>query len=573
MSSPVETVLERLQLHARARADQVAFRFLGDGENETDSLTFAGLSERARRVARNLHAAPGERVLLLLPQDLQFVTAFFGCLIAGTVPVPAAVPQGRREPTTLRAIVRNARPSLVLTTRKIKAVLEAPLATSTTVTWQCLDDMQDDGGDRASALVSAESLAFLQYTSGSTGTPKGVMVTHANLAHNVRMISEAFAVSDSTIAGGWLPLYHDMGLIGLVIAPVYLGLTSVLMPAMFFLQKPVRWLQMISRYQITVSGAPNFAYDICVDRIEEAQRAGLDLRHWRLAFNGAEPLRAATIERFYRAFMPHGLRADAMYACYGMAEATLFIAGGVCRHGSVSREVDSVALQRGRAEPAAEEQRKTRLVSCDHVPAHTTIAIVDPATLSTLGDGSVGEIWVRGKSVAQGYFEDAEQTAQVFHARVVQNDGGPFLRSGDLGFTDNGTLYVTGRLKDMLIIRGRNYYPQDIERTAEECSKCLQTGGGAAFAVEVEGEERLVVVHELTRAGLRAAQRDIALDIQAGIAAEYGIQVHRIVLVPPGAMPRTSSGKVRRSACRELFERNELNIQYSFPGAPGSDIS
>ncbi|MFL6234775.1 MAG: amino acid adenylation domain-containing protein, partial [Thermoanaerobaculia bacterium] len=375
------------------------------------------------------------------------------------------------------------------------------------------------------------SIAFLQYTSGSTATPKGVMVTHANLLHNERMIGAAFDMDEESVVVGWLPLYHDMGLIGNVLQPLHAGGRCVLMSPVAFLQRPMRWLEAVSRYRGTVSGGPNFAYELCLRKAAPEALAGLDLSSWKVAFNGAEPVRASTLERFAAAFAPCGFRREAFYPCYGLAEATLFVTGG---HGA-----------------RVERER----VSCGRVWMGQRVAIADPENGEERPEG---EIWISGPSVARGYWENEEATARDFHAFLPSGEG-PFLRTGDLGFLSGGELYVSGRLKDLIILRGRNHYPQDVELTAERSHPGLLPGGGAAFSVETAGEERLVVVHEVAR-HRKDGVEEIAEAVRRAVAAEHEVQVHEVVLIRQAGLPKTSSGKVQRRLCRQQYLQDELPV-------------
>ncbi|HSU83775.1 MAG TPA: AMP-binding protein, partial [Thermoanaerobaculia bacterium] len=536
------TIAGLLRARAAERPQQVAFTFLADGESEGGSLTYGELDRRAAGVAAALAASvpPGERALLLYPPGLDFIVAFFGCLYAGVVAVPAYPPRPNdRSQSRLRAIAHDATPRAALTTAAILAGTVEPrglLAVAPELgglRWIATDSLSGDGAAPAPE-PAPESIAFLQYTSGSTATPKGVMVTHANLLHNERMIGAAFDMDESSVVVGWLPLYHDMGLIGNVLQPLHAGGRCVLMSPVAFLQRPLRWLEAVSRYRGTVSGGPNFAYELCLRKATPEALAGLDLSSWKVAFNGAEPVRASTLERFAETLAPYGFRREALYPCYGLAEATLFVTGG---HGS-----------------RVEGER----VSCGRIWMGQRVVAVDPETGGERKAGEEGEIWISGPSVARGYWENEEATARDFHAFLPTGEG-PFLRTGDLGFLSGGDLYVTGRLKDLIILRGRNHYPQDVELTAERSHPDLQPGGGAAFPVETGGEERLVVVHEVAR-HRKDGVEEIAEAVRRAVAAEHEVQVHEVVLIRQAGLPKTSSGKVQRRLCRELYLRDELPV-------------
>src|SRR5215203_472431 len=535
------SLVELLRVRAVERPETRAYTFLADGEDEAERLTYAELDARARALGAWLQrqGAAGERALLLFPPGLEFVTAFFGCLYGGTVAVPAYPPRSPRMLPRLRAMAGDARPKVVLTTRALLANAEAMagrLPELAGARWLATDDLKaglaEDWRDPGAA---GGTLAFLQYTSGSTSLPKGVMVSHGNLLHNEEMIRQAFGQSERSVCAGWLPLYHDMGLIGNVLQPLYAGAPCVMMSPMAFLQRPMRWLQVISRYRATTSGGSNFAYDLCARKAGPAELEALDLSSWELAFNGAEPVRAETLDRFAEVFAPCGFRREAFYPCYGLAEATLFVAGGTP----------------GRAPAVDTFEDGRRLVGCGTAWMEQEIAIVDPETLRRCPPGATGEIWVSGPSVAGGYWQRPEATARDFGARL-EGEEASFLRTGDLGFVSAGALFVNGRLKDLIILRGRNHYPQDIEVTAEESHPALRPGCGAAFAVDIEGEERLIVIQEVDRR--REAEAEAAAEaIRRAVAEQHEVQVHEVVIVRAGTIPKTSSGKIQRHAARAAW--------------------
>ncbi|HVR95764.1 MAG TPA: AMP-binding protein, partial [Thermoanaerobaculia bacterium] len=572
-----ETISEILESRAREQGDRSAYVFLSYGETGLveERLTYADLDTRARAIGASLQAAGagGERVALLFPPGPDFVSSFFGCLYAGAVAVPALPPRKRGADPRLSAICRDARPRVALTTAGHLPALEnaaaeipelssalrmapAPLRTAGAADWRRPD-------------LGPEALAFLQYTSGSTSTPKGVMVSHGNLLHNEELIRQTFEQSADSVVLGWLPLYHDMGLIGTVLQPLYTGAVCYLMTPGAFLQRPARWLEAISRYRATTSGGPNFAYELCVRKVGEAEREGLDLSSWRVAFNGAEPVRAGTLRRFAETFAPCGFRASAFRPCYGLAEATLLVSGLRQEGEPLIGAFDAEALERHEANAAGEAAgdisddaaRSRELVGCG-APMQTVLA-VDPESGVPCLPGQVGEIWVAGPSVAQGYWQRPEETAVTFGARLADGTG-PFLRTGDLGFVSEGEVFLTGRLKDLIILRGRNHYPQDLELTAERSHAGLRTGGGAAFAVDVDGEERLVIVHEVDRHAVAGLEGDKAEEIAAAVrqrvAEEHEVSVAEVVLIRPETLPRTSSGKVRRRACREMYLQGTLRV-------------
>ncbi len=562
-------IIDILRKRAIYQPDQIAYTFLNTGEAASSHLTYGDLDRKARVIGALLQSLElvGKRALLLYPPGLEFIAAFFGCLYAGVVAVPAYPPRPNRSMERLQAIVTDCQATEVLTTTAVWNNLEHSVVqyqSLSSLRWLATDNLASNLlMDRPD--IDSDTLAFLQYTSGSTGTPKGVMVTHSNLLHNESMIKEAFGHSQKTLVVGWLPLFHDMGLIGNVLQPLYLGIPSILMSPVDFLQKPLRWLEAISHYQATTSGGPNFAYDLCVRKITPEQRASLDLSSWEVAFNGAEPVRAETLERFASYFAPCGFRREAFYPCYGMAEATLFIAGGKKTHPPVIQVVEETALEQNRVVAAKAELENNRaLVGVGRAWLDQEIAIVDPQSLIQCPVGKVGEVWVSGANIAQGYWNRPEQTQEAFQAYLADTGEGPFLRTGDLGFLqENGELFVTGRLKDVIIIRGRNHYPQDIELTVERSHVALKPSCGAAFAVEIKGEERLVVVQEVERSYLRKLDEDEVIgNIRQALTAQHGLQVYAVILVKAGTIPKTSSGKIQRYACRANFLEGTLNTVY-----------
>ncbi|HYG61062.1 MAG TPA: amino acid adenylation domain-containing protein, partial [Thermoanaerobaculia bacterium] len=571
-------LVEVLRAHALERPGRRAYTFLADGAAGADgaeSWTWAELDARARAIGAALarERGQGERALLLFPPGLDFIAAFFGCLYAGVVAVPCYPPRPRRDHPRLRAIARDARPRFVLTTPELAARREGiaePTPELAAASWLVPAALEprlgEEWDEQLMEETKPETPAFLQYTSGSTALPKGVIVTHGNILHNEEMIRAAFGQSEESVVVGWLPLYHDMGLIGNVLQPLCTGSSAVLMPPMAFLQRPARWLEAISRYRATTSGGPNFAYDLCVRKVTPEDRAALDLSSWSVAFNGAEPVRAATLERFAETFATCGFRREAFYPCYGLAEATLFVSGGQRGVLPARGYFDPTALEQGSAVPALPEEswNARALVGCGRAWDGQRIVVADPETGAAVPPGRVGEVWVAGPSVAGGYWDRPEETARTFGAVLAGSPAGGdrFLRTGDLGFFWDGELFVTGRLKDLIILRGRNLYPQDVELAAEASHPGLEPGGGAAFSVEVDGEERLVVVHEIARRFRPEPETvaTVAAAVRRVVAEELEAQIHEVVLIRTGTLPRTSSGKVQRHACRAGYLAGDLEV-------------
>ncbi|MFN6559095.1 MAG: amino acid adenylation domain-containing protein [Nostoc sp. ChiSLP01] len=542
-----------------------AFTFLEDGETQELTLTYYELDRRSRSVAAQLQAfgLSGERAILLYPPGLDYLIAFFGCLYAGVVAVPAYPPRNQRKTPRIQAITIDAQASVALTTTAMLPTLESIFTPDTkqgNFRWLTTDNTAQGLEDSwQQPAINGDTLAFLQYTSGSTGTPKGVMLSHGNLLHNAAVTYQLMEHSSSSKFVSWLPVYHDMGLIGGILQPLYGAFPCILMSPASFLQRPYRWLQAISRYKGTTSGGPNFAYEQCVQRITQQQKETLDLSSWSVAFNGAEPVRQDTLEQFATAFAECGFRAEAFYPCYGMAEATLIVSGGSKKALAQVRTVNKSALSQNQIVEATTYQDIQSFVSCGKAIPQEQIVIVNPETLTRCSSDEVGEIWVSGLSVGQGYWNRTEETEQTFHVYLKDTGEGPFLRTGDLGFLDNGELFITGRAKDLIIIRGKNLYPQDIELTTERSHSSLRTGANAAFTVEVNNEERLFIVQELE---FRAKPNltEVTSAIRQAITEEHEVQVYGIILIKPGSIPKTSSGKIQRRATRAQFQNGELNI-------------
>ncbi len=547
---------------ANHQPHRIAYTYLSDAEAIESHITYSELDKRARAIGALLQSlgAAAERVLLLCPPGLEYISAFFGCLYAGAVAVPAYPPQRHRDPARLLSIVQDSQPGFILTTSgglgEVKALADRFPELKRL---KCVEtnNIADDISAEWDLEPRAQTLAFLQYTSGSLLTPKGVMVTHENILSNQLMIQRAFRQTEDSIIVGWLPLYHDMGLIGNVFQPLHLGARAILMSPTAFLQRPFRWLQAISRYRATTSGGPNFGYEICQRRVTEAEKATLDLSCWRVAFNGAEPVFHDTLEKFARGFAGCGFQRESFQPCYGLAEATLLVSGGKKAALAMVRKFDATSLEQHRVVELDAASEGRSLVSCGTVPPEEEIAIVHPKTQRVCPAGEIGEIWVSGRCIADGYWNQPEQTAQTFNASLPDHGGRSFLRTGDLGFLCEGELFVTGRLKDLVIIRGRNHYPQDLERTAELSHAALRPSCGVAFSIAVENEQRLVLVYEV-EPRFRGQLDEVIEQVRRALAEAHELQVHAFLLVRPRTIPKTSSGKVRRQACRSMFLDGKL---------------
>jgi acyl-CoA synthetase (AMP-forming)/AMP-acid ligase II len=549
MTTRHESLVDLLRRRAIDQADQTAFTFLRNGETPSETVTWRQLDERSRAVAFALRPliSAGDRVLVAYPSGLEFLAGFFGCLYASAIAVPVQVPRTDRQTAAAArflSIAADAGAAIVLTHSSVAGAIEDLLHGRTgptpreipTLLVLSTDDLRTNPGhDSPACAIDTNAVAFLQYTSGSTSLPRGVMVTHANLLHN---LAAAFAFSPETVAASvsWLPFTHDMGLIEGLLQPVFRGHHAVLLAPSAFLQRPVRWLRAISTYRAARSGGPNFAYDLCTRRVADDDLRTLDLSCWLDAYNGAEPVRHETLTAFALRFGAAGFRPQAFRPCYGLAEATLIVACGYWRPGP------------------------TGSVACGTPAPDTTIAIVDPADGGRCQTGQVGEIWVAGPGVAPGYWGRKEQSAHTFGARLL-NDAREYLRTGDLGFMAADGLHVTGRIKDVLIVRGQKHFPADLEMTAAQAHPAATPFGVAAFAAgaDVEGDH-IVVALEVDRRWSVTGEphRAMVEAIRSAVATSHGVLLEDVVLLPPRALPRTTSGKVQRFLCRDRWRQGRL---------------
>jgi acyl-CoA synthetase (AMP-forming)/AMP-acid ligase II len=559
------SVTALLRQNAIDFADQDAVTLVRDLDHEggTTTLSYAMLDRSARAIAAWLQARfpPGERVLLLYPVGVDFVPGFLGCLYAGMIAVPAPMPGGHlQQRRRVDAIARDAAIAAVFTDSGNLAEVTEWLSAHGRSEVPCLATDAAELGDPdvwRMPAIDRSTLMLLQYTSGSTGDPKGVMIGHGNLLHNAGTLMRGLGLTRHTRFGGWIPLYHDMGLLAQLIPALMFGSSATLMTPNAFVMRPHQWLRMIDKHDIGFSAAPNFAYELCVRRVTDAQLAGLDLSRWRIAVNGSEPIQASTLLGFARRFAAAGFRMEALAPCYGMAEATVYISGRPGRPPHI-RAVDAELLAGGRFAPPAEGAAARHLVACG-VPADFDVRIVDPATGRSLADGVVGEIWLRGASVGHGYWRQPDATAAAFQATTDDADSG-YLRTGDLGTMVDGEIYITGRHKEMLIVHGRNLYPQDIEHEVRVQHPELGTRLGAVFSVSPpDAEDAVVVTHELQGEQPDDRLRELALSIKTTVSREFGVRVAGVVLLRAGAVQRTTSGKIRRAAMRELFLANGLD--------------
>ncbi|MEA5620133.1 AMP-binding protein [Cronbergia sp. UHCC 0137] len=567
MTFEISHLVQLLQGRSRQQPQQRAYTFLKNGTTATAHLTYEELDQQAQKIAAYLQniVIPGERALLVYPAGLDFITAFLGCLYAGIIAVPVHPPRPNRSLHRLKAIAADAQATLALTIASLLTQFKTKrdgIPELSNLHWIATDNLIPQLQNWHPPDISPDTLAFLQYTSGSTGTPKGVMISHSNLLHNLQIIQTAFELTPDSISVSWLPHYHDMGLVDGILEPLYTGCLGVLMPPTAFLQSPIRWLEAISSYRATHSGGPNLAYELCVNKITAEQQQGLDISCWLSAYNGAEPIRPETLAQFATKFTTWGFQPRFFYPCYGMAESTLMITGVNLNEELTVLEVDAEALEQNQVvQTLPTSQNAKKIVSCGHGWLDTQILIVNPETLILCEDNQVGEIWVSSPSVAQGYWNQTEANQQTFSASVTETPSSKFLRTGDLGFLHNGELFVTGRIKDVIIIWGRNHYPQDIEYTISQSHPALRPDCGAAFSINVNGLEKLVITQEVERSYLRQMDRDeIMSAIREAVATDHDLSVYAVALLKTASIPKTSSGKIQRRACREGFLNQTLDI-------------
>lgn len=567
------TLVDLLRTRAAEEPDRLQYRFV-DGDRRVDVTVRAVLlaAETAARHLRRSHE-PGARVVVLLPSGQPFVLGFFGTMIAGLVPVPVAPPGRARLGQALdplRRIVDDATPVAVITTAKIRDLVLGAIDDGDRLhrlSWHAVEDLAsgDDGPVGPRDDPSPGDVAYVQYTSGSTSEPKGVVLTHAAVVANLRSIHTAFGNRAEDHGMIWLPPHHDMGLLGGILAPLGSGIPVTLGSPNRFVQSPANWLRWISDNGATISGGPDFAYRLCVDRIRDDQLEGIDLGRWRLAFTGAEPISARTLEAFTERFAPLGFEETTFYPCFGLAEATLMVTGGDHRAAPIVRSVSRTALHTDgvAAAPQGDDDRRD-FVGCGMpISADDVVAIVDPDDRRPVPPGTVGEIWYQGPSVGIGYHGDATRSASAFDAHTADGEG-PFLRTGDLGFVLDGQLHVTGRRKDVVVVRGRNLDAHDIEEAVTAVVDEPRMGMTAALSATGDGHERLVIVQELGRTPTERATA-IAEDIQRAVAQRFEVRADDVVLARTGSLPRTTSGKLRRAEAVRLYEDGAIE-----PASTGS---
>ena len=568
MTKKPTSLVDILQWRAMNQPHQLAYRFLLDGEYDEVCLSYQELDQRARSIAALLQSSAkvGDRALLLYPPGLDFIVAYFGCLYARIIAIPAYPPHPNRLEKTLPTILRiaaDAKPSVALLTSTLfenissQNAIKNKFGTIKLLVTDC-DEVNDLTGKWQQPGIEGNDTAFLQYTSGSTTIPRGVMVTHSNLMHNLDLIEESFGLTSKSQTVFWLPPYHDMGLIG-ILQSLYTGYPVTLMPHLMFLQRPFRWLQAISRFRATCSGGPNFAYDLCIRKVKPEQREQLDLSSWEVAFNGAEPIYNKTLEQFADYFSSCGFRREAFLPCYGLAEATLMVVGAPKSRFPVTQNLMTSGLEQNQVIISPNKNEDTRtVVSCGKNMPNQKIRIVNAHTLALSPADQIGEIWVSGPSVASGYWNKPLESELTFGARLSDFNEGPFLRTGDLGFLHDGELYVTGRIKNLIISDGKNHYSHDIERTVEKSHPAIRLAGCAVFSISNSESEDIIVIAEIEHK-ITVKAEEVKKAIRLAVAIHHELHVDDIRLISPGGIPRTTSGKIKHYLCKTNYIAGSMN--------------
>lgn len=564
------TLIELLRDRALNQGERHAYSFLIDGKKESDRITYNQLDQYARAIAALLQQkqAKGERALLLYPQGVEVIAAFCGCLYAGVIAIPVPPPESGRLKRTLprlRSIVKDAQAKYALTTPSILELIsniEDEFPEFEQMEWIDISQIDPALAEQwQDPQIDKDYLAYLQYTSGSTSTPKGVMLSHHNLIHHCGYLQRACGYDENSVTVTWMPYFHDYGLVEGMMVPLYNCNPCYIMSPFAFIKRPIQWLRNMSKYKGTHSQAPNFAYDLCTRRVKPKQIAELDLSSWQAAGNAAEPINPEVMSKFVETFAPAGFKWSAFAPSYGLAENTLLASTKPIGTEPVFLAVETTAMEQNKIVVAATDKTEgVRIMpSCGRLVCETEVVIVNPSTLQRCSADEIGEIWIKDPSVTQGYWQREEATQETFRAKIT-GESGHYLRTGDLGFMHAGELYITGRIKDLIIIRGNNHYPQDIEWTVQQLHPALRPDYGAAFSIEDKGEEKLIVVQEVERRTENLNTEQLIVDIRQEIAEKHEIQVYGIVLGKPGNILKTASGKIQRRACKAKFLAGELNV-------------
>ncbi len=543
--------------HAKHKGDALACIFQTHGVETAKKLNYRELNELVlQRAQLLLHRGyMGQPVALLFSNGLDFVVNFLACLASGVIAVPLNLSRNAQQMERTVAILDDAGVETILTTAAAKIQLEQQLQEIPELSersWTWIDEHQLEPTDITLPVISPEQLALIQYTSGSTSAPKGVMVSHGNIVENQKAIQEAYNHQEGLIAGGWLPQFHDMGLIGHMLQPLFLGGTYVFMPPMNFVQRPRRWLELISHYRIHTSASPNFGYKHCVKCIKDREDIShLDLSCWQVALNGSEPIDIDTMKSFSAKFQRYGFEPKAFSPCYGLAETTLFVSGGPRNTGAQTLTLDKEAFESGRVK---ETEKGKNIVNCGLISSHLKVRIVDPESMEVCKQGEIGEIWVSGSSVTQGYWKNTQKTQECFHAQLRHPDGKYYFRTGDMGFIHKGMLFMTGRIKEILIVHGRNLYPYDIECTCNNYHYAAGNNGASVFNIDKGGESKLAAIVEIKRKAFDQCDcNTMKNDLQESVMNIHNVVFDELILVKPGTIPKTTSGKIKRTACRDLI--------------------
>jgi acyl-CoA synthetase (AMP-forming)/AMP-acid ligase II/acyl carrier protein len=558
----VELLIKRLKDHP----DKTVYILLEDGVNEKNSITYAVMVAMAKAIAVTLlkNGTKGDRVMLLFSTGIEFITSLYGCFFAGMIAVPAYPPRRNKPNERFISIIENSKPAFILSNSLIYEDLNKyhkGNAFSEEICQLVYEEIPSELSEEwLNPNVQADDIALLQYTSGSTGTPNGVMVSHGNIMHNSECIKQSFGFDENSIGVNWLPNFHDMGLIGCLIQAAYLGGSNVIIPPLSFLKNPANWFRMITKYKATTGGGPNFAFDYCMEKVTDEEISEFDLSSLRTLYCGAEPIRKNTLESFTDKFRKAGFSGTQFFPCYGMAESVLITTGGDFKAKPIYLSIDPQAIEENKVLPVRAEKDGRMLTACGYPWLGMGVLIVNPETSTPSPAGEIGEIWVKGPSVAKGYWKDKQSTEKTFNAFISGTEDGPYLRTGDLGFIHEGQLYVSGRMKDLIIIRGSNFYPNDIEHSAENSNPALRQNACAAFSTDIDGEEKLLIVMEVERTHMREMNEEqVFEDIREAVFAGHGIQPHAITLIRTGSILKTSSGKIQRFALRKAWLRQELN--------------
>lgn len=570
------TILELLRYRAENQPDKLAYTFLVDGKKEMSPVSYSLLDKQAKAIAAYLqqYQAKGERALLLYPQGTEVISAFCGCLYSGVIAIPVPPPESgrlRRTLPRLRSIVQDAKATFALTTESILGLIEEvkdEFPEFDSIKWVDTEKINLEWAEKwQDPDIDKDQIAYLQYTSGSTATPKGVMLTHFNLMHHCGYLKEACGYDENSVSITWMPYFHDYGLVEGMMVPLYNGHPCYLMSPFSFVKRPIQWLKNFGKYKGTHSQAPNFAYDLCVRRFRPKKDAeGLDLSTWQQAGNAAEPINPEVMLKFLDTFSPYGFQWETFAPAYGLAEYTLLASSKPKGTKPVFLKLETSEIEQDRIVEAPDDKEEGVRIfpSCGRKVCDTNIKIVDPDSLIALPEDRVGEIWLSDPSMATGYWQREDATEETFRAYIKDTNEGPFLRTGDLGFYYQGELYITGRIKDLIIIRGTNHYPQDIEWTVQSLSESLRPDYGAAFSVTANGEERLVMVQEVERKAQINNPDELIADIRQEIAEQHEIMPYGIVLAKGGTVLKTASGKIQRRACKQNFLTNNINAVASW---------